>query len=97
MERPQRSAGLSIENRRTLLEGAIAKYVTVGYRVVSSTDTTAQMVRPKKFSFLWATLWSLVFGVGLLVYVFYYTSKKEDTLYLSVDERGRVKATRGKS
>ncbi len=31
---------------------------------------------------LWATAWFLVCGVGVLVYVFYYASKKDDAIYL---------------
>jgi len=51
---------------------------------MSQTPYTAQLVRPKKFSFLWATAWFLLCGVGVLVYVFYYMNKKDDQIYLQV-------------
>lgn len=82
---------LDFARRRQILEKEVASYSRRGYRVVSQTDTTAQLVKPKQFSFLWATLWLFVFGIGLLVYLFYHWSKKEEVVYLMVDEYGRVK------
>ena len=82
---------LSTEERRGILEREIKKYVRRGYRVVSQTDTTAQLVRAKKFSCLWALLWLLVFGIGLIVYLIYYAAKRDDQVYIEVDERGKVK------
>ena len=57
------------------LQAHIAWYVRGGYRVVSQTDTTAQLVKPKEFSFGWAVFWFLFFGVGVLVYLFYLRGK----------------------
>jgi capsule polysaccharide export protein KpsE/RkpR len=31
-----------------------------------------QLVKPKKFSFIWALVWFLLFGIGLIVYLLYY-------------------------
>jgi hypothetical protein len=76
------------------LSKEIQKYVRKGYRVVHQTATTAQLVKPKGFSCFWALAWLFVFGVGLLVYIFYYLSKKDKILYLSV-EGDRVRATKG--
>ncbi len=53
--------------------------------------SVAQLVKPKKFSFLWAILWFLLFGVGLVVYLLYYAGKKDQTVYLEINERGRIK------
>ena len=77
------------------LARAIHGYVRAGYLVTEQTATTAQLVRPKRFSCLWATLWLCVFLVGLLVYVFYYMSKKDETIYLQV-VNDRLVTTRGK-
>ena len=60
-----------------------------GYQVVSQTETSAQLVKPKKFSLGWALLWFLVFGIGLLVYVFYYMANSAGSIYLYV-EGGQV-------
>ena len=81
---------LTLDARKQILEREIVKYSKRGYRVVNRTDTTAQMVKPRQFSCLAATLWTLLFGIGLIFYLFYYLAKKEDVVYLSVDERGRV-------
>lgn len=83
-------ATLSLEKRRDILQKEINGYVRRGFRVMSQTDTSAQLVKPKKFSFLWAMLWFLLLGIGLLIYLIYYWSQKDQTVYLSVDERGRV-------
>lgn len=67
-----------------LLQKEINRYIKQGYRVVSQTDTTAQLIRPKQFSCLYASLWFLLFGVGLIFYLFWYASKKDDTIYLQI-------------
>lgn len=85
---------LSTEERSAILDREVSKYVKRGFRVISRTNTTAQLVKPKKFSFLWAVLWFLLFGVGLLIYLFYYVSKKDETVYLEVDQQGHVKTTK---
>lgn len=72
------------------LQRMIARYTRYGYRLDSETETSASMVRPKKFSFLPALLWFLLFGVGILIYIFWYMSRSDDTIYLHT-EGGRVR------
>jgi len=84
----------SIEERQAILNREIQKFVKRGFRVTARTDTTAQLVKPKKFSLLWAILWFLFFGIGLIIYLLYYAAKKDETIYLDVDERGKVKYTK---
>lgn len=81
----------TLEERRLILDRAIAKYSKQGYLIEKRTDTTAQLRRPKKFSCLAASLWTLLFGIGLIFYLFYYKSKEDDLIYLSVDEYGRIR------
>jgi hypothetical protein len=57
------------------------------------TQTTAQLVKPKKFSFIWALVWFLLFGIGLIVYLLYYWGKRDQTVYLAVDERGNIRSS----
>ena len=83
-----------IESRRAALQARINHYLSQGYRVVSQTDTTAQLVRPKSFSCLIAALSFLLLVVGFILYLIYYASKKDDTVYLSVDEYGSVSEKR---
>lgn len=89
----QQPPSLSIEQRREILQREItARYLRRGFRVMSQTDTTAQLVRPKTFSFIWACAWFLLCGVGVLVYVFHYANKQDTGIYLTVDEQGRLQA-----
>jgi len=81
---------LTLEARRQILERAIADYSRHGFKVSTRTDTTAQLVRPKQFSCLWASLWFLMVGIGLLFYLFYYMAKSDTVVYLEVDEYGQV-------
>jgi len=85
---------LPLESRKTALQGRINHYLSQGYRVVSQTDTTAQLVRPKKFSCLIALLSVLAVGIGFIIYIFWYMGKKDDTVYLTVDEQARVSERR---
>ena len=76
------------------VEEELSEYSRDGFFVRHRTDTTAQLVKPKKFSFLWALLWFLVFGIGLVVYLIYYAAKRDEGRYVEVDEYGAVRATR---
>lgn len=86
------------EQRRAILDREVDKYVRKGFRVISRTDTTAQLVKPKSFNrilLLIFGLFSLV-GVGipfLLGYIIgYAVLVKDQSAYLTVDERGHVHA-----
>lgn len=81
---------LSIEERTGILERHIGEWVKRGYQVVSRTDTTAQLVKPKDFNFLWAILWFLALGIGIVVYLLYYLAKKDRMIYLEIDLFGNV-------
>lgn len=72
------------------LDAKIRRYVRKGYVVQSQTDTSAQLVKPKKFSFLWAFVWLMFFGVGILVYLLYYWAKRDHVVYLSTGSSKRV-------
>ena len=82
---------MSLEERKAILQDQIAKYSRKGFQIVSQTDTTAQMRKPKTFSFLWAFLWLLVALIGILVYLLYYMAKKDEVIFIEVDGEGRVK------
>lgn len=72
----------------------VGTYMRDGFFVRQRTTTTAQLVKPKKFSFLWAFLWFLMLGIGIIVYLIYYAAKQDEGRYVEVDEHGTVKATR---
>jgi hypothetical protein len=80
------------QERIAILDRVIGDYVGKGYKVISRYDFNAQLIRPKHFNFLWALLSSLVFGVGLVVYVVHYKAEQIVQVYLEVDERGVVRS-----
>lgn len=87
----------SVEQRSAMLDEHIGRLVRYGYRVTSRTQTTAQLVKPKEFSLLWALVWLLVtlcvFGLGIIIYLFYYLAQKDQTAYLEIDSHGDVIVT----
>ena len=85
---------VSDAERSRELEEEIAQYMSEGFFVRQRTVYTAQLVRPKKFSFIWALLWFLLFGIGIIVYLIYYAAKQDEGRYVEVDDYGAVKATR---
>lgn len=62
-----------------------------GFFVRHRTATAAHLTRPKKFSFIRALLWFLLFGVRIVVYLIYYAAKQGEGRYVEVHEYGRSK------
>jgi len=81
---------LTIEERAEILQIEINRYLQRGFKVLSQTQTTAQLMKPKKFSCLLATLGLLLLGVGFLIYIFYYASQKDTQLYIQVLDDGTI-------
>lgn len=92
-------------DRTAVLQAEIDRYARRGYRVVSQTPTTAQLIRPKRFAllpFLVAASLFLVFlltavaaasyvwaGVGLIPLAIY-ARRGDKAAYLTVDDAGRI-------
>ena len=76
--------------RQAILNEEIEKYVRKGYRVQSQTATTVQLIKPKSFSFFWAFVWFLLLGFGLVIYLLHYVAKKDEAVYIEIDEEGKV-------
>jgi hypothetical protein len=72
------------------LKAQIRIAVEKGYHVVGQTSTTAQLVKEKKFSLFWAVLWTFVALIGLLVYLFWYMSRKNAVIYLDLETQPRI-------
>ena len=74
---------LPVERRP--LRHQVEHYVAQGYRVVSETPESAQLVRPKRFSLLWFLVWFLFLPplFGGLIYLGYFASKRDRQVYLS--------------
>ncbi len=73
-----------------ILQAEINRYVKKGYRVTSQTARSAQLVKPKKFSIIWAMVWLLLVVLPFVIYLIYYTAKRDQQLYLTVDEQGKI-------
>ena len=63
------------------LEPYITKYVDKGFRVVFRDGTSAQLVRPKRFSLLLGL-------IALPVVILYYLASRDDHVYLSHEGEG---------
>lgn len=82
---------ITIEARRAILDAEIANQVKTGWRVVSRTDTTAQLVKDKGPDGCITIFLLLFFIVPGILYMILY--KGSENLYLEVDDRGNVKRT----
>ena len=92
----------TLEERRATLNKGIEKYVRGGFRVESQTDTTAQLVKPKRVSCLWVTIMLilsllLVGLILLLLYFIWYIVQKDEQVYLQVDENNKLHETKRKA
>lgn len=77
------SQQLSQEQRSEILQKEIRKYVKQGYRVVSQTSTTVQLMRDKSFSK----------GCGCLalpLYLIFWLGRRNPSVYIEVDEHGKI-------
>jgi len=64
------------------LENMVEYYVGCGYKVVSRTDTSAQLVREKHFSCLLATFLFLFLAIPFFIYLFWYMQKGDYKIYI---------------
>lgn len=80
---------ISIEQRSAILQKWIAWYIDHGFRVISQTNTTAQLVKPKSLSCLWVILFGLTI-LGLIIYLVVYLLSKDKQVYIEVDPAGQV-------
>lgn len=83
---------LSLEERKARLDQEISGYAKMGWRVVSRTDTTAQLTKDKTASCVVAIILALFLIVPAILYLLLY--KGTESLYLEVDEEGKVTKTR---
>ncbi len=81
---------VSVDVRRATLQQAIAGYLRSGYHVVSQTDFTAQLLKPKKFGCIVFVILLILALLPGLIYIAYYASKRDSTVYLEVDGSGQL-------
>lgn len=73
------------------LQDHIDWYEDQGFQVVSQTDTSAELVRPKQFSIFLALLSFMFFFVGFFLYLIYHAVRRNITVHLMVQSDGTVK------
>jgi len=64
------------------LHEAIAFYHSKGYRVISQTPSSAQLVKKKKLNFILSVFLFLFFIVPFIIYLLWYASQKEQLVHL---------------
>lgn len=89
-ERAGAPAVVSLAQRTATLNRAIAHFTAQGFRIVSKSETSAQLMRPKQFSWLAAILSFLLLGIGFLIYLAYYLGKKDESIFLEVAPDGTI-------
>ena len=90
---PSRSNIDPIEDkeRRSILETANDQYVSRGFRVVSESGYTVQLVKPKRFNVIFALLGVLICVAGWPNYhLVEYAAQNGEKVTVSVDEFGNV-------
>ena len=68
-------------------EAAIADHSARGFFLVSRTDTSALMRKPKQFNALLAVLGALLCLVGLIVYVILYAAQQDEVVEIRLVDR----------
>ena len=81
---------LTTEERANILQREVQKYIKDGWRVQSSTPTTAQLVKPKRFSFLFFVILLILMVLPAILYVVWFAVKRDEAVYLSIDEYGKI-------
>ena len=82
---------LSESERADILDVEVSRYTARGYRVVTRTPSSAQLVRPKRFSVVAALAWLLLLGVGLLIYLLSYAGQRDEAMHITVTADGRIR------
>ena len=61
--------------------------------VLSRTNTSAQLVKPKKFNFLIALICLVLAVLPFILYLLWYIAAKDSTVYITVDDYGKISRT----
>ena len=86
--------GITMEQRRNLLQREIVKFVNQGYQVQSITDTQVVLSKKKKIRLITHIVIALLTaGIWLIVPLIQIINRKQNTIVLSVDEFGNIRKT----
>ncbi|MEN9935040.1 MAG: hypothetical protein RLZZ387_1619 [Chloroflexota bacterium] len=87
----ENSVQLTLDERRDILDAEIVRQVTAGWRVVSRTDTTAQLLTDRGPNGCIGLLLLIFFVVPGILYMLLY--KGSSSMYIDVDPFGQVRRT----
>ena len=73
---------LTLEEKKNLI---IDIYSKDGFIVNNISDNQIQFKKEKTFSLLWAIVWLFVAIVGIIIYIFYYMSKEDTIVTVTID------------
>lgn len=88
---PASSETISLEERKELLEKVVSQQQRAGWRVTDRTETSAQLVKDKGANALVTIILLILFILPGILYALLY--KGTETIFIEVDEYGRVKRT----
>ncbi len=88
---PNYAANQNTQIARLKLNPVINIYVANGYRVISRTDDTAQLLKPKNFSVVLAVILFLFFAIPFFIYLFIYLGRKDKQVYITALSDGNLK------
>jgi hypothetical protein len=77
---------VAVGDRREF-EMAIASYSAAGFLLVSKTETSALLRKPKQFNVLLAILGAVLCLVGFVVYVIYYAAQQDEVVEVRLVDR----------
>ena len=88
---------MTIDQRRAILRSRVIDASRDGWQVLYQTDTTADLVRPKRFNWALALIsGTFTMGILLVLYVVEYTLAKGESAHLEVTDSGEVIVERSK-
>lgn len=76
--------------RSAPLQQTIESYLRDGFRVISQTDTSAQLIKPRRYDPKWGCLGFLTFGVFWVIGLLVFLLQKDQLVYLSLDASGQI-------
>ncbi len=86
---PVREKELMLQERRYILDNEVTRHQREGWVVVSRTETTAQLQKRVQAIPTWAVILLTILTLGI-IWLFLFAFRKTATMFIEVDERGRV-------
>jgi hypothetical protein len=102
---------VSYKKPKQILQDEIAQYIGQGFTLGQQTDSSVELIKPKKYNFILTFFWFVVcfpffflFGVGFIVFIlgfftysiYFAVGKKNLQVYITVTETGEIRKSEGK-